>query len=47
MKRIKIMKSYVPLERKTNSVIQWQGYIIAKLRELRGLNKHKNNYGNM
>ena len=43
MTEIKTHSSYIPLERKVK-LIDWQGYIKAKLRELRGLSKHSDCY---
>ena len=36
-----IQSAVYPVNRKTKNAIQWQDYISAQLREIRGLEKHK------
>ena len=40
---IRVQTVYFPKKYKTKDVFQWMGYIKSQLKELRGLDKHKNN----
>lgn len=42
---IRVESAYFPEKYKTKNSFQWIGYIKSQLKEMRGLDKHKNNNG--